>query len=426
MSRSIRPSRLLIILLALSAFSYADRQLLSAFVVDIRRDFGFSYFQFSLLYGLVFQVSFLIASIPAGVLADRVSRPRLIGGAVSLWSLLTAATGACSSFSQLAAVRALVGIGEAGLTPASISMLTDAYPRRRHGLVLSILYLGVPLGAGGSLLVAGLLGPWLGWRGCFFALGIMGLMTSVLLFFISDPRELSSGVGREAGASVKDSLIFMRDCAPLRYLLLGGCVFFFALGSIGLDQAWVVAERGYSIREGQLAFGLLIIAPGLACTWITGWLSDCAARRGLAGRLLFLAWTALAFAAASVVFRLSPQGSMLFYFGAVLSYALLMALFGPFMAALAELAPHRMRSTIVAIGLVSIALLGTTAGSAAAGRLSDALSAARVPSPLTHALLTVNLLAIVAAGLFVCAARAVKRTSRLPSMANSKDVLGRA
>lgn len=426
MTRSIRPSRLLIVLVALSACSYADRQLLSAFVVNIRHDFGLSYFQFSLLYGLVFQVSFLFASIPAGVLADRVNRPRLIGVAVGLWSLLTAATGACTGFTQLAAVRALVGIGEAGLTPAAVSMLTDTYPRDRHGLVLSILYLGVPLGAGGSLLVAGLAGPWIGWRGCFFGLGLIGLATTALLFFINDPRESSTTPRREAAASIKDGLGFIRNCPSLRYLILGGCAFFFALGSIGLDQAWVVAERGYSIRQGQLAFGVLIIAPGLACTWFTGWLSDLAARRGVAGRLRFLAWTALAFAAGSALFRLSAQGSILFYSGAVLSYALLMALFGPFMAAVAELAPLRIRSTIVAIGLVSVALLGTTAGSAAAGWLSDTMSAARVTDPLTHALLTINLVAIAAAALFFCAARAVKRTSQVPSMSSSKDALERA
>lgn len=410
---------LLLMLFCLNAISFIDRKLLAAFVVDIRADLGLSYFQFSLLAGPVFSIAYIATAIPAGMMADRMDRPRLIAGAVGLWSLLTAATGACTSFAQMIAARAIVGVGEAGLTPASISMLTDIYPQRRHGLVLSLFYLGALLGGGGSLLVAALLGPTIGWRGCFFALGVLGIGFTVLLLFVSDPRKSvqsqQSAADRSSDlpqkASLKECLILISRSAPIRLVLLAGCIYFVALSSIILDQAWLVSERGFSVQGGQLTFGLMMLVPGVIGAWASGWLSDRAARYGLKGRLFFLACAALAFAVGSAVFRLAPQGTFPFYLGALISYILILAPMGSIMAALTELIPPHMKSTITAVAMVTFAGIGTAGGNAMGGWLGDVMTSSKAQEPLTLALLMINSLAVIAAFFFVIAARAARNAN---------------
>ena len=121
------------ILIATAVLSYTDRQVLSLLVDPIRGDMGISDTQISLLLGTAFAVIYGIAGIPLGLLADRISRRNLIFAGVSVWSLGTIACGFSHNFREIFASRIVVGLGEAALSPAAISLISDYFPPSRRG-----------------------------------------------------------------------------------------------------------------------------------------------------------------------------------------------------------------------------------------------------------------------------------------------------
>lgn len=166
-----------------------DRQLLASFANFVVPDLGLTNAQFGLLTGVLFLVSYALMGLVMGPLADIVHCPRLVAVAVGLWSALTAASGAARGFVTLAIPRVLIAVGESALTPASMSMLADRFPRSRLGFAVGFYYTGVPLGFGLSLLIAGYLGPAIGWRNCFYALGAIGLVLALVMLLIQEtPR----------------------------------------------------------------------------------------------------------------------------------------------------------------------------------------------------------------------------------------------
>ena len=92
--------------------SFLDRQVLTLLVGPIREQFGLSDFQFSLLQSAAFAVTYTIAGIPLGRLADRYSRRWIIAGSIFSWSVMTCACGWARSYGQLLVARMGVGIGE--------------------------------------------------------------------------------------------------------------------------------------------------------------------------------------------------------------------------------------------------------------------------------------------------------------------------
>src|SRR6185503_5126923 len=112
----------------LNVLNFADRYLMAAFAPSIMADLGLNNLEFTLLTGLVFSVFYVLFGLFAGSLADRYHRPRLIAAGLALWSALTAATGMAVNFLQVGLARVFIGIGEAVLTPASLSMLSDRMP----------------------------------------------------------------------------------------------------------------------------------------------------------------------------------------------------------------------------------------------------------------------------------------------------------
>ena len=162
---------LLCFLTLLNVMNFVDRQLLASFANFIVPDLELTNAQFGLLTGLVFIAFYAVMGLFMGALADMVHRPRLIAFGLTLWSLLTAASGAAKGFVSMAIPRMFIGVGESALTPTAMSMLADRFPATRLGFASGFYYLGVPVGVGVSLLVAGYLGPAIGWRNCFYALG---------------------------------------------------------------------------------------------------------------------------------------------------------------------------------------------------------------------------------------------------------------
>lgn len=152
---SAKSHALLGFLMLLNIINMVDRNLLSSFGPQVVEDLGLTDSQFGLLTGILFVFFYAIVALFMGALADRFHRPRLIAAGLMLWSLLTAFSGVAKNFVQIGVARLLIGIGESSLTPASISILSDVYPQQKRGMASGIYYLGVPLGAGGSFIVAG-------------------------------------------------------------------------------------------------------------------------------------------------------------------------------------------------------------------------------------------------------------------------------
>src|SRR5581483_6565552 len=181
----------LALLTLINVVNFVDRQLVVSLQVPLKAD---PYLQLDdlkimLLSGYAFAIVYSVAGLFLGTIADRWNRPRLIALGLLVWSAMTAASGLAQSFWQLAAARVFVAVGEATLTPASVAMLSDAFPPRQRSLAAGLYYLGIPLGAGLSLIVAGVLEriPGVGWRGCYQILGMIGVMLVAVVALVKDP-----------------------------------------------------------------------------------------------------------------------------------------------------------------------------------------------------------------------------------------------
>ena len=182
--------RLLFFLTLLNLLNFVDRQLIASFSNFIVPDLGLTNSQYGFLTTIPFIVFYSVAGLFMGILADMVNRPRLIAFGVILWSVFTALTGAAKGFVSMALPRIFIGVGESILTPTSMSLLSDSFPSKRMGFAAGFYYMGVPIGVGISLLIAGYLGESLGWRNCFYLLGGIGLALGLsALLFKDRPRK---------------------------------------------------------------------------------------------------------------------------------------------------------------------------------------------------------------------------------------------
>jgi MFS family permease len=201
------------ILIATAVLSYTDRQVLSLLVDPIRGELGISDTQVSLLLGTAFAVVYGIAGIPLGFLADRTSRRNLIFAGVVVWSCGTLACGFSHSFGQLFAARIVVGLGEAVLSPAAISLISDYFPPERRGTAVGFFLSGIAMGIGAAILIGGgvlhvvesgvLAGtPLAGqpaWRLVLLLIGAPGLLWSLAILLIKEPARKTTEDPTDAG-----------------------------------------------------------------------------------------------------------------------------------------------------------------------------------------------------------------------------------
>ena len=156
-----RPGRAyysLFLLTAVYGLNFLDRQLLSILAEPIRNDFDLSDVKIGLLTGFMFALFYTLFGIPVAWLADRSNRVRIVSISCALWSLCTAGCGVAQNFVQLAVARIGVGVGEAGGSPPSYSIIADYFSPERRGVALALYSLGV-WGNGVSVMI--MPSPWL-------------------------------------------------------------------------------------------------------------------------------------------------------------------------------------------------------------------------------------------------------------------------
>jgi len=402
----------------LNVMNFVDRQLLASFANFIVPELGLSNAEFGWLTGFAFIVFYSLMGLIAGALADLVHRPRLVAAALTLWSGLTAASGAAVGFVSLLLPRMFIGVGESVLTPASMSMISDRFPASRMGFASGFYYMGVPVGVGASLLVVGYLGPAIGWRNCFYLLGALGVLLSLGMLRVREPRAEASASSATHGSAFEAPSLreilhtlasALRSSPALLATIAGGVAFHFILGAAAFDQLWFVQERGFERAEIARLSGWIGMIAGMIGTLFGGWAGDRWQQATGTGRPLFLFWAGLVLTPLGILYRVVDSSSPFFWLGIALGFFQLGTFYGPTFSTVQELVPPQIRASIVAFYILALNFVGLGVGITGGGYLIDALIEAGVQQPYTITLVTFTLLSATAIPCFWIAGRRFAR-----------------
>lgn len=383
----------LFLLTATYFFSYMDRQILAILLEDIKADLLLTDTQLGLLSGFAFAIFYATLGIPVAALADRMNRVNIISIALALWSAMTAACGLANNFIQLLAARIGVGIGEAGSSPPSHSIIADLYPAEKRALALSIYSLGVTLGAAAGQIFGGNLTYFFDWRTAFIAIGLPGVALAIIVkIFATEPmrRAEPGAVESDETPSVWEGFrtIFANRAAVW---LVAGVTLTSMIGYAltGWTPAYLIRSFGLNtLQVGNIVAPLLAIAgvaSGLGSGWLANRLSE---RYGMQAQPLMVAalkTIALPFLILFYVVE-SAWLAVGIYFIAVLFQSCYL---GPTFAMIQTLAPLKMRAVWAAVTLLIINLIGLGIGPTMVGVLSDIFAESYGDQSLRQALLVI-------------------------------------
>lgn len=200
----------LTLVVLMQAMSMVDRQVLSIVLPRIKADLHVGDAEMGLLYGTVFALFYALFSLPLGRLADGWTRTKLLSLSLFAWSFFTGLSGLARGFGLLAISRLGVGIGEAASQPAGLSLLSDAFPREKRGMVGAAFAIGVALGLGAALTIGGSIADWwdgaypkgtsaplglVGWQAAFIGSALPGIVLAALISRLPEPvRGAADGI----------------------------------------------------------------------------------------------------------------------------------------------------------------------------------------------------------------------------------------
>lgn len=412
---------ILFYLTTLNVLSFVDRQLLASFSNFIVPDLGLTNTEFGILTGLAFIIFYSVMGVIMGAIADRVHRPKFMAIGVALWSLLTAATGMAKNFWMLFLPRIFIGVGESILTPTAISYMSDYFPKRNMGFVAGFYYIAVPLGVALSFYIAGYLGPIWGWRNCFYALGVLGLILAFITYFFkeSDKRQedmiLNEGKLNINIDVLKESFSELRATIKsnlsLRLTIYAGIAVNFVLGATVFDQLWLVNDKGFDRAQILLISGSIGLPAGILGTLFGGLGSDYYVRKTGNGRQLFLFWCLLIFTPFILLYRLTDDTGTLFFALMFLGFFQWGTIYGPTTSAVQEMAPKNHKAVVLAYYIFMVNFIGLGFSTTTAGIMIDALIAMGIENPYSVTIITFQALAAICLPLYYFAGKKRQESS---------------
>jgi MFS family permease len=372
------------ILLIINILNYADRYVLSAVLPKIHSDLGLTTLEEGLL-GSSFLFVYALATLPLGVWADRSVRKNIVSFCVGIWSLATVLAGLTRNFIQLFLVRSVLGIGEAGYAPSSLSLLGDYFPKAQRGRILSYWSMGTLLGAAIGFTLGGLIADAFGWRWAFYMVGIPGLICAFLAWRMAEPTRgtfddeeqsfeaETGGVESVHGGIGKDfwGTVGRLGQIPTYWILVAGLVFsFFTIGGTSFWlPSYIVDSFHLKLGTAGILSGVVLVTSGLVGTVVGGWLADLFQKRMPQGRLLVAA-LGLLMGAPLVLLALFLHILWLFIVVFILAGITLNFCTGPLNAVIQDVIAPEMRATAIGLSLLLAHLLGDAAAPSAIGALA--------------------------------------------------------
>ncbi|WP_445405081.1 spinster family MFS transporter [Acinetobacter vivianii] len=281
--------------------SFVDRQILSLMIEPIKQDLMLTDTQFSLLQGLAFSLFYAFMGIPIAALADKKSRIKIISIGIAFWSLATAACGLSKNFIQMFIARLSVGAGEAALSPAFYSIVTDLFPKEKLGRALGLYAIGAFIGSGLAFLIGGyvisllknvdmvilpVIGQLKTWQLTFFIVGLPGvLLALVMILTVKEPKRKGLKLdqnGQVIQASFKNSIAFIKTHKKTFFCHFIGFSFYTMMlySLLGWAPAFYMRHFGLDASQTGYILGSIILIANTAGALFCGWLIDYFSKKG--------------------------------------------------------------------------------------------------------------------------------------------------
>ncbi len=368
MPPKLYPRLLLAVLTGLNILNYIDRNVLFAVQSDVKKEFMVSDAKIGLLTSAFF-FTYMFAAPLIGWMGDRFPRKNIVVFGICIGSGFTFLTWFVHDYNQLLFRHAIVGIGEASYATIAPTLIADSFPPLRRGRMLSIFFLGLPVGSAAGYFVGGYLAHYFGgWRAPFMAAGIPGFVLALLLWMLPEPPR---GQHEEHAPVAVWTLLrgLVRNGAFIT-ATLGMAMYTFAVGGM---QVWIptflVRLRGLDLKTANIDFSYIVIFNGIVATLLGGWIGDRLLKRYFGAYYTF-SGIAMLVAVPLMVAAIYATGSFMFpaIFAAV--FFILIGT-GPTNAALVNSVSASIRSTALAVNVFVIHLLGDAFSPTLIGRLSD-------------------------------------------------------
>lgn len=376
-SRAYR-NYVLVILTLVYAFNFIDRQIIGILSPFIKADLGLDDAQLGLLKGVYFAILYTVVGIPIAWLADRYSRVNIIAISLTLWSGFTAASGLAMNYTQLALARIGVGIGEAGGSPPSHSIISDLFPKEKRAGALAVYSLGIPFGVMLAFFASAffLQGGSADWRTVMISVGLPGVLLALLLkFTVKEPKRTESVQTEDAEKpSVSASLKTLLKIPTWWGMALG--ISFGSFGNYAIST-WVIdyyvrAFAGLDITQLLIAFGIINGSAYALGVWLGGYIAD---RWGKQNKKAYALLPAIALIIGVPAFYFSLQVNDLWLSVGLMTFLLFTSgsYLGPSFAMAQTLAPINVRAMSTALFFFVLNIIALGGGPTITGIISQAL-----------------------------------------------------
>ncbi len=372
-----------------SIVSFIDRQIINLLVDPIKADLGISDFQISLLQGFAFALFYAVLAVPLAWISDRYNRKMVILFGLICWSGATFASGLASVFLVLFFARMFIGVGEATLAPAGMSIISDMFSKKKLPGPISV-YIGSGfVGSGLALTVGGYLysllaeagpqtlpfGTFAPWQLTFFAVALLSVPVFLMLLTIPEPvrRDDTSVLPQDGMPPTFEVFAFLKSKAGLMLSLILGFSCFSAaqLGIGAWAPSYFMRVHGWTPLEVGVYFGPVVMLAGVAGVVLSGFLAEKMLERGVRDATLRLPVISVLLALPlAVVYPLvaSPWLAL-----GLLALVIFLGTvpFGAGVSTFPLITPNRMRAQVIAAYLLVANLLGYSAGPILIAWLTD-------------------------------------------------------